>query len=63
MSNSQYYGEIFHEIKNSVTLINSYLQLIEKTHPEITGLDYWETSKNETTRLRAIVAELSQRCV
>ncbi len=60
MSNSQYYGEIFHEIKNSVTLINSYLQLIEKKHPEITSLDYWETSKNETSRLRGIVAELSQ---
>ena len=25
---------ISHEIRNPVTLINSYLQLIEQTHPE-----------------------------
>lgn len=60
MENNEYYSQVFHEMKNSVTLINSYLQFIEKTHPEIAGFDYWDTSKNETARLRAITTELSQ---
>lgn len=29
------YMKIFHETKNSVTLINSSLQLIEKKHPDV----------------------------
>lgn len=60
MLNNDYYSQVFHEMKNSVTLINSYLQLIEKKHPEITGFDYWGTSKNETARLCAITSELAQ---
>lgn len=60
MSNTTCYVDIFHEIKNSITLINSYLQLIEKKHPEIALFDYWETSRMETVRLRSIVAEFSQ---
>lgn len=60
MSDSTCYVDIFHEIKNSVTLINSYLQLIEKKHPEIALFDYWESSRMETSRLRMITSELSQ---
>ena len=60
MLNNEYYSQVFHEMKNSVTLISSYLQLIEKNHPEIAGFDYWVTSKNETARLRTITTELSQ---
>lgn len=60
MLNNDYYIQVFHEIKNSVTLINSYLQLIEKKYPEISSSEYWITSKNETTRLRAIATEISQ---
>ena len=60
MSSTTCYVDIFHEIKNSITLINSYLQLIEKKHPEIALFDYWETSRMETVRLRSIVAEFSQ---
>ena len=60
MPGSTYYVDIFHEIKNSVSLINSYLQLIEKKYPEIVRFDYWETSRIETGRLRSIVAEMSQ---
>lgn len=54
------YADIFHEIKNSVTLISSYLQLIGKKHPELTRYDYWENSLTETNRLCTIVSELSQ---
>ena len=60
MLNNEYYSQVFHEMKNSVTLISSYLQLIEKKHPEISSFDYWVTSKNETARLRTITTELSQ---
>ena len=60
MSDSTCYVDIFHEIKNTVTLINSYLQLIEKKHPEIALFDYWENSRMETSRLRTITSELSQ---
>lgn len=60
MPSNDYYLQIFHEIKNSVTLINSYLQLIEKKFPEITSHDYWSTSRVETARLRSIVTEISQ---
>ncbi len=60
MLNSEYYSQVFHEIKNSVTLINSYLQLIEKKHSEIAAFDYWITSKRETARLCSITTELSQ---
>lgn len=60
MLNSEYYSQVFHEIKNSVTLINSYLQLIEKRHSEITAFDYWTTSRMEAARLCSITTELSQ---
>lgn len=52
--------KILHEIKNSVTLISSYLQLMEKKHPEISDIDYWDTIESEITRLRTIVTDLSQ---
>ena len=30
-----------HEIRNPIALINSELQMIEDTHPEVTSYDYW----------------------
>lgn len=60
MLNTEDYMKIFHEIKNSVTLISSYLQLLEKKHPETSDFDYWDTIESEITRLRAIVTDLSQ---
>lgn len=56
---NKYYMEVFHEIKNSITLINSYLQLLEKKHPEIAQADYWDCAIDETNRLRTIVTALS----
>ena len=60
MLNKEDYMKIFHEIKNSVTLINSYLQLVEKKNPQISSFDYWDSSKSEVARLRTVVTELSQ---
>ena len=46
LSNEDYL-HIFHEIKNSITLINSSLQLVEKKHPEVREFDYWSESMSE----------------
>ena len=32
---------ISHEIRNPLTLVNSSLQLIEKTHPEVKSFRFW----------------------
>ena len=60
MHKNEYYLEIFHEIKNSVALIDGYLQLLEKKHPAVENHEYWTTIKKENTRLRKIVTECSQ---
>lgn len=59
MLNNEDYLNIFHEIKNSITLISSSLQLVEKKHPEVAGFAYWTESMYEITSLRNIVTELS----
>ena len=38
---------ISHEIRNPVTLINSYLQLISAAHPEVGKFEYWDTVGEE----------------
>lgn len=60
MLNNEDYVKIFHEMKNSVTIINSYLQLLEKKYPEIATCYYWEDSVSEVEHLRSMVMELSQ---
>lgn len=53
------YEIIFHEIKNNVTFINSSLQLVEKTHPEISSFPYWKDSLQELSSLKQMLIELS----
>lgn len=53
------YEKIFHEIKNNITFINSSLQLVEKTHPEISGFPYWKDSLQELSSLTQMLTELS----
>ena len=53
------YQHIFHEIKNTVALINSSLQLIEKQHPEVRGFDYWDDTLSDVKNLRSIITQLS----
>jgi signal transduction histidine kinase len=60
MLTSEDYMEIFHEIKNSVTLINSYLQLVLKKYPKVTDFDYWSDTTSEVSRLRTIVTDLAK---
>lgn len=53
------YMKIFHETKNSVTLINSSLQLIEKRHPDVAAYPLWKDTMQEVTYLKNLIAELS----
>lgn len=57
--NSLDYQHIFHEIKNTVTLINSSIQLLDKKCPTLQIEPYWENIKNETTYLKKMVLEIS----
>lgn len=53
------YMKIFHETKNSITLINSSLQLIEKKHPDVAAYPLWKDTMQEVTYLKNLIAELS----
>lgn len=56
---NQDYEKIFHEIKNNITFINSSLQLVEKSHPEIKSYPHWEDSIQELSSLKQMLIELS----
>ncbi len=59
MLNKNDYLTIFHEIKNSITLVGSSLQLIEKKYPEVVDYSHWTESRMELDHLKKIVTELS----
>lgn len=59
MLNNEDYLNIFHEIKNSITLINSSLQLVAKKHPEVCDFDYWNETMSEIDFLKNMVTQLS----
>ena len=52
-------SQISHEIRNPVTLVNSYLQLLAKAHPEVTGFEYWEHVTSNMDFLIALLNEIS----
>lgn len=52
-------SQISHEIRNPVTLINSYLHLLAKDHPEVTGFQYWEEVSSNMEFLIALLNEIS----
>lgn len=59
MLKNEDYLNIFHEIKNSITLINGSLQLVAKKHPEVCTFDYWNEAMSEINFLKNIVIQLS----
>lgn len=59
MLNNEDYLNIFHEIKNSITLVNSSLQLVAKKHPEVHDFDYWNEAMSEINFLKNMVTQLS----
>lgn len=52
-------SKVSHEIRNPVTLINSYLQLVEKAHPEVEQYEYWEDILDQMDFLKNLLNELS----
>lgn len=52
-------SQISHEIRNPVTLLNSYLQLTQSHHPEVTTFSTWKPLVENMTYLRSLLDELS----
>ena len=52
-------SKISHEVRNPVTLINTYLQLIMIKHPEVTGFDYWDHIMSNIDFLKDLLNEIS----
>ncbi len=52
-------SKISHEIRNPVTLINSYLQFIERAHPEAEDFEYWADIQDQMDFLKNLLDELS----
>lgn len=51
---------MMHEISNVVTLINSSLQMIAKSHPEVCDFKYWNSTMEDLQYLCGLLADISQ---
>lgn len=51
--------KIAHEFGNALTLINSSLQIIQSSHPEVRAFKYWDTTMEDVAYLTHLVAEIS----
>lgn len=60
MLTNEDYAKAFHEIKNSITIVSSSIQLLEKQHPELADYEYWTESRETLDYLKQMVQELSQ---
>ncbi len=52
-------SKLSHEIRNPVTLINSYLQLMAQKHPEVTDFEYWDYIVSNMDYLKDLLNEIS----
>lgn len=52
-------SSISHEIRNPVTLINSYLQLMATLHPQVLSYEQWQPIQSEMEYLRQLLSEIS----
>lgn len=62
MKNEEYdytLSKFSHEVRNPVTLINSFLQLMVREHPEMTTFNYYDKIEENMTILRALLDELT----
>ncbi|WP_230398768.1 two-component system sensor histidine kinase NtrB [Novisyntrophococcus fermenticellae] len=48
-----------HEVRNPVTLINSFLQLMVQDHPEVATYNYYDKIEENMTILRSLLDELT----
>lgn len=58
--NSLDYQRIFHEIKNTITLINSSIQLLDRKCPQFQEEPYWQNTRQEVSYLKNMILEISQ---
>lgn len=59
MFKEEEYQKIIHEIKNSVCIIGSSLQLIQKQHPEIASFNYWDDVMEDISNLNGFFSEIA----
>lgn len=52
-------SSVSHEIRNPVTLINSYLQLLSVRHPALLKDPYWDSLQSELSYLLKLLSDLS----
>ena len=48
-----------HEINNALTLINSSLQIIESSHPDVKNFKYWNSTMEDMHYLITFMSEIS----
>lgn len=51
--------ELSHELGNIVTLINSSLQIIESSHPEVKSYKYWNSTTEDVKYMIELLSKLS----
>lgn len=54
-----YIRKMVHEVNNIVTIINSSLQIIESSHPEIQAFKYWNTTMEDIQYLIKLLSQIS----
>ncbi len=52
-------AKMVHEIRNPLTLINSSLQLIETTHPEVKDFSFWSQTLEDVEYLNQLLDDLA----
>lgn len=52
-------SQISHELRNPITLINTYLHLFASKHPETIDCEYWQHIMSNMEFLKTLLAELS----
>ena len=52
--------KISHELGNALTLINSSLQIIESSHPEVKTFKYWDTTIEDVVYMKNLISQISQ---
>lgn len=59
MFQEEEYQKIIHEIKNSVCIIGSSLQLIQKQHPDVASFHYWNDVMSDLSNLNHLFSEVA----
>lgn len=52
-------SKVSHEVRNPVTLINSFLQMMAQNHPEVEDFEYWDDIIENMEYLKDLLNELS----